>query len=80
MTNMSDLRYSDGYSRGKWSTKEDKLSQHNYRYQGYFSGYETTMDIPKAKVAQAVVIPLLVSLACGYFIASNTAAKGQARK
>lgn len=43
------------------------------------SDYESALEMPKAKVAQAFALPLLVSLLCGAFLVStaNQSKKGE---
>ena len=68
----SDLRFSDGFGgKPKFSTKEENENHTFNHYESYRSGYETTMDMPKAQVAQAIAIPLLVSASCTYFLFQN---------
>ena len=70
----SDIRFSDGFNggRGKFSSLEDLPYNHKLDiYENYKSGYETTIDMPKAQVLQAMGIPILVSAMCGAFIISN---------
>jgi hypothetical protein len=56
-TYISDLRFSDGLCG-----KPRALA---------FSDYESTLEMPKAKVAQAFALPFLVSLLCGAFLVST---------
>tara|TARA_B110000285_G_scaffold227999_1_gene290252 strand:- start:276 stop:629 length:354 start_codon:yes stop_codon:yes gene_type:complete len=68
----SDLRFSDGFGgKPKFSTLEENLNHTINHYESYRSGYETTMDMPKIQVAQAMAIPLLVSASCTYFLFQN---------
>ena len=62
-TYISDLRFSDGFG-GKPRALTD---------------YESTIEMPKVKVAQAFALPLLVSLLCGAFLVStaNQPKKGE---
>lgn len=49
----SDIRFSDGFNggRGKFSSLEDLSKNHKHdMYENYRSGYETTIDMPKAQV------------------------------
>jgi len=53
---MSDLRFSDGFGgRARPISERDDENvhqNHTYNiYEHYRSGYETTMDMPKTKVA-----------------------------
>lgn len=66
-----DLRFSDGFG-GKPKYSGNEGAEHQpIHYESYRSGYETTMDMPKAEVAQAVAIPLLVTASCTYFLFQN---------
>lgn len=48
-----DLRFSDGFGgKPKFSTEKEEFDNHTFNiYESYRSGYETTMDMPKAEVA-----------------------------
>jgi len=77
---MSDLRFSDGFGgRARPISERDDENvhqNHTYNiYEHYRSGYETTMDMPKTKVAQAFALPFIVSVICGFFIFSSTQPK-----
>jgi len=67
----SDIRFSDGFNggRGQLSNLEESSQNHKFdMYENYRSGYETTMDMPKAQVLQAMAIPVFVSAICGAFV------------
>ena len=68
---MNDIIFSDGYNSGRGKNDDIKhnLGQGNYRFQSHLrSGYETTMEMPKAKLAQALAVPILVCMFSGLFI------------
>lgn len=72
--NLSDItKYTtDGYlsARGMHKTGESLFERnHSYnKYEHYHSGYETTMDMPKAQVARAFAIPFVVSILSALFL------------
>ena len=79
---ISDLRFSDGFGgRARPASEQEDLSKHKNHsyniYEHYKSGYETTMDMPKIKLAQAFAVPLFVSILCGFFIYSSTISKNK---
>jgi len=62
--------YRTHYSDWRQSDFKHHRQDFNERYQssGFRSGYETTVEMPKAEVAKAFSVPALVALLCGAFL------------
>jgi len=68
---MSDWRATDFIPKRDSSDQQKPGGFRNHtfnKYENYFSGYETTMDMPKAEVAKAFSVPILIASTCGLFI------------
>lgn len=59
-THYSDWRQSD--------FKDHRQDFSGHHSSGFLSGYETTVEMPKAEVAKAFSVPALVALLCGVFL------------
>jgi len=68
----SDLVWSDGHISKGWSTGK-RLSD---RFE-YFSGYDTSKELPKAKVVKAFALPTLVALLSTMFMIINNEKTGK---
>jgi len=82
---ISDLRFSDGFGGRSRPVSEiedpTQHKNHSYNiYEHYVSGYETTMDMPRSKVAQAFAVPFFVSILCGFFIYTSTISKNNSNE
>ena len=71
-THYSDWRNADQGDKRKTSNDQPTFKNHKHnKYEHYLSGYESTMDMPRAKVVKAFAIPLIIALVCGFFLVKN---------
>merc|ERR1712227_928845 len=71
-SHYSDWRNADAMKKRKADEDIGGHKNHKFnKYENYFSGYETTMDMPKGKVAKAFTVPMIIALISGYLIHKN---------
>lgn len=71
-THYSDWRNTDQAHQRKTPGDQHTFKNHKQnKYEHYLSGYESTMDMPRAKVVKAFAVPLVIALVCGFFLLKN---------